>query len=120
MTGIVVIPAFNEAANLPRVIPTLRKVLSDAELLFIDDGSSDDTARVLQEHGVNWLRHPVNLGYKETIVTGMRWARKSSCSATTAHSPRRAGVSGGTNALMPLASARSRSVSVSGSWKRSR
>ncbi len=73
MRGLIVVPAYNEEANLPPVIEALRSCLGDEQLLFVDDGSSDGTARVLQESGVNWLSHPVNLGYRETIVTGMRW-----------------------------------------------
>ncbi len=74
MSGIVIIPSYNEEANLARVIAALRSCLRDDQLLFIDDGSSDGTARVLQQHEVNWLRQPVNLGYRNTMITGMQWA----------------------------------------------
>jgi glycosyltransferase involved in cell wall biosynthesis len=54
----VVLPAFNEAANLPGLFAQLRSVLRDVtphwRLLLVDDGSSDDTARVALAYGV-WI-----------------------------------------------------------------
>jgi glycosyltransferase involved in cell wall biosynthesis len=72
MTGLVVIPVFNEAENLQRVIDSLRDRLPIDNLLFIDDGSSDGSHLLLERAGLNYLRHPVNLGYEETLKTGMR------------------------------------------------
>jgi polyprenyl-phospho-N-acetylgalactosaminyl synthase len=70
--GLVVIPVYNEAVNLPAVIATLRSRIPVSNLLFIDDGSSDGSREVLEREGVRYLRHPINLGYEEALRTGMR------------------------------------------------
>jgi len=70
--GLVVVPVYNEAANLPPVIARLKSRIPLYNLLFIDDGSSDGSREVLEREGVRYLRHPINLGYEEALRTGMR------------------------------------------------
>ncbi len=70
--GLVAVPVYNEAENLPAVIGKLRSRIPLSNLLFIDDGSSDGSREVLQREGVRYLRHPINLGYEEALRTGMR------------------------------------------------
>lgn len=72
ITGLVVVPVYNEAANLPAVIAKLKSRIPLSNLLFVDDGSSDGSREVLQREGVRYLRHPINLGYEEALRTGMR------------------------------------------------
>ncbi len=67
-------PAHNEADNLPRVLPELRRVVSDWDLVVIDDGSRDATARIAGELGATVVSLPVNLGYGATVQTGFRYA----------------------------------------------
>jgi glycosyltransferase involved in cell wall biosynthesis len=71
----VVIPARNEAEGLRRLIPHLRVLLPEAELLVVDDGSIDDTAAVCAAHGVRTLRHPHAEGNGAAIKCGARAAR---------------------------------------------
>lgn len=47
----VILPARNEAASLRRLLPAIRAVLPEAEIIVSDDGSTDDTASVATEHG---------------------------------------------------------------------
>ena len=42
----VVIPAKNEASGLDKLLPEIRGQLPDAEIIVVDDGSTDDTPRV--------------------------------------------------------------------------
>ena len=42
-TLLVVIPAFNEAANLPRVVSDIRRAIAEADVLVVNDGSRDST-----------------------------------------------------------------------------
>lgn len=55
MRLLVVVPTYNEALNLPHLVPRLLAVAPDADILVVDDGSPDGTAdvtrRLGQEHG---------------------------------------------------------------------
>lgn len=75
MKLIIQIPCFNEAetlaialAALPRKVPGFDQV----EWLIIDDGSTDNTARVAEENGVDHIiRHPKNQGLARGFMTGL-------------------------------------------------
>lgn len=75
----VLIPAFNEERTLERVIDTVLKVPEDLEIVLIDDGSSDDTWRVMESRvdgdRVRSVRHDVNRGKGAAIRTGLTHAR---------------------------------------------
>ncbi len=71
MNGLVAVPVYNEADNLPVVIEALRGRVPAENLLFIDDGSSDGSHRLALEAGFPVLRHPINLGYEAALRTGM-------------------------------------------------
>lgn len=71
---LIIMPAHNEAANLPRVIPEVRAAAPDYDLVVIDDGSQDDTARLAAGLGAEVVSLPVNLGYGGAVQTGFRYA----------------------------------------------
>ena len=71
---LVIIPAYDEQDSLPGTLAELRAVAPGTDLLVVDDGSRDATARVAREHGVRVLRHPFNLGVGGALQTGFRWA----------------------------------------------
>jgi glycosyltransferase involved in cell wall biosynthesis len=70
---LVIVPAFNEAKNLPRVIARLNAA-GCADICVVDDGSSDDSAAVAARLGVTVLRSPINLGIGGAVQTGYLWA----------------------------------------------
>jgi glycosyltransferase involved in cell wall biosynthesis len=70
---LVVMPAFNEAANIRRVVESVRAQV-DCDVLVIDDGSTDDTAGQARAAGARVAVHPVNLGYGGALQTGYRYA----------------------------------------------
>ncbi len=72
MNGLVVIPVYNEADNLAEVIEAFQGNVPPENLLLVDDGSADGSHRLVEAAGLCLLRHPVNLGYEETLRTGMR------------------------------------------------
>jgi glycosyltransferase involved in cell wall biosynthesis len=72
---LVLIPARNEAANLPRVIDELRRSRPDAAILVVDDASDDDTRDVLPTLGVHWLRLAQRLGIGGAMRAGLRYAQ---------------------------------------------
>ena len=73
----VFIPALNEEENLAAVLDELRRALPDADLLVVDDGSTDGTADVAREHGAEVLSFGANRGLREGIAAGYRWAHEN-------------------------------------------
>jgi glycosyltransferase involved in cell wall biosynthesis len=69
----VVIPAFNEAKGIAKTIEGL-KPFGFAEILVVDDGSSDDTASRAEALGARVIRHPYNKGNGAAVKTGIREA----------------------------------------------
>ncbi|WP_417472399.1 glycosyltransferase family 2 protein [Luteimonas mephitis] len=70
----VILPAKNEAEGLRRTLPRLRQAQPDAELIVVDDGSSDDTAAVAAAHGARVLANPYSMGNGAAIKRGARAA----------------------------------------------
>jgi glycosyltransferase involved in cell wall biosynthesis len=80
----VVVPVYNEEGNLPVLIPALVEVLKNLgrsyEMIFVDDGSSDESRRILKEMAsehasLRILRFKENRGLSTALVAGMREAR---------------------------------------------
>ncbi|MBW8312523.1 MAG: glycosyltransferase family 2 protein [Rhizobium sp.] len=70
----VVLPAKNEAEGLRRTLPALKTVLPEAEVIVVDDGSTDDTGAAANEFGVRVLRSPYSMGNGAAIKRGARAA----------------------------------------------
>ena len=71
---VVFIPAWNEEANLPAVLAELADVLPDADVLVIDDGSTDATAPVAADLGATVVSFGENRGLRAGIAAGYREA----------------------------------------------
>jgi glycosyltransferase involved in cell wall biosynthesis len=71
---IVFIPAWNEEESLPGVLEDARGALPEADLLVINDGSTDNTADVARLHGADVVSFPENRGLKAGIAEGYRQA----------------------------------------------
>ncbi len=69
----VVIPAFNEAQGIASTVAGL-KPQGFAEILVVDDGSTDDTAERAEAAGARVVRHPYNKGNGAAVKTGIREA----------------------------------------------
>ena len=70
----VVIPAYNEADSVGRVVQAIRTQRPDAEILVVDDGSADNTAQAAWAAGARVIRHPYNKGNGAAVKTGLRSA----------------------------------------------
>ena len=72
----IVIPVFNEAANLEKLLEKINDLrLPGAEIIVVDDGSTDDSAVVAAQAGATVVRHPYNIGNGAAIKSGIRAAR---------------------------------------------
>jgi glycosyltransferase involved in cell wall biosynthesis len=71
---LVFVPAWNEEENLPAVLDELRAGLPAADVLVVDDGSTDGTADVAREHGAQVLSFGENRGLQEGIAAGYAYA----------------------------------------------
>ena len=73
---IIVIPAYNEEGNIGPLIQRIREKLHDVDILVIDDGSADRTARAAEKAGAFVARLPFNMGYGAALQTGFKYALK--------------------------------------------
>ena len=71
----IVLPAKNEAAALSSVLPLLRKAHPGAEILVVDDGSTDETRAICEQNGVRAVSQPYSMGNGAAIKRGAREAR---------------------------------------------
>ena len=70
----IVIPAKNEEEGLARFLPSLRKIYPEVEVIVVNDGSTDNTVQVCEEHGVTVISHPYSKGNGAAIKAGARAA----------------------------------------------
>jgi glycosyltransferase involved in cell wall biosynthesis len=69
-----IIPAYNEEASLARVIANIHAAQPQADIVVINDGSHDNTAKVGQEAGAHVVTLPYNLGIGAAMQTGFLFA----------------------------------------------
>ena len=71
---VAIVPALNEEASIGRVIDELRAFDAGLDIVVVDDGSLDGTARAAAAKGARVLRLPFNLGIGGAVQTGFRFA----------------------------------------------
>ena len=70
----IILPAKNEAHGLRKLLPVLRQCYPEAELVVVNDGSTDETIPVCNQHNVKVITHPYTMGNGAAIKTGARAA----------------------------------------------
>ena len=73
-TTSVIVPAFNEASSIAAVVSALRGSAAWREVIVVDDGSTDGTARIAEAAGATVVRHPYNKGNGAAVKSGVRRA----------------------------------------------
>lgn len=77
----ILIPAYNESLVVSQVIKNLRQALLevkfDFEIVLIDDGSQDETAKLAEQAGATVIRHILNTGSGGATATGLSYAQQN-------------------------------------------
>ena len=77
MRLLVIIPAYNEEANIERTVGNLKQYMdAEWEFVVVNDGSKDRTARICREKKFPLLDLPVNLGLAGAFQAGLKYAEQ--------------------------------------------
>lgn len=73
---LIIIPAYNEAANIAAVLEQIENpdIAAFADVLVMNDASSDDTNWIVKQHGHEVVSHVFNLGYGSGLQLGYKYA----------------------------------------------
>lgn len=72
---LIIIPAYNEAKNIGPVLKDLKKEVPYADVLVVNDHSTDNTKSVVEENGIKCITNVFNMRYAWTIQTGIKYAK---------------------------------------------
>lgn len=73
---LIIIPALNEAGRIEKVISLAKEKTSQADILIIDDGSTDNTVEIVEGLNVKVISLPFNVGVGAALQTGYKYAAK--------------------------------------------
>ena len=74
---LLIIPAYNEEEALRSLIEEIKTVCPGVDYLVVNDCSSDDTERLLEELGANYITLPCNMGIGGAVQSGYRYAAQN-------------------------------------------
>lgn len=74
MKVLIIIPAYNEAENIEKVVNSLIENYPQYEYIVVNDGSKDDTGLICKKNNYNLLDLPINLGLAGGIQAGFKYA----------------------------------------------
>ena len=74
MNRSIIIPAKNEAESLVTLLPEIKLQQPNAEIVVVNDGSTDDTQKICEAEGVVVVSHPYSKGNGAAIKSGARAA----------------------------------------------
>jgi len=73
---IVIIPAYNEEKNIEQVINGVKECLPQADIVVVNDGSTDTTEKIAKKIKTIVLSLPCNMGYGIALQTGYKYAKR--------------------------------------------
>lgn len=76
MKTLLIIPAYNEEANIEKVVDNIIQNYPQYDYIIINDGSKDRTEEICRKRNFNYLTLPVNLGIGGAVQTGYLYARE--------------------------------------------
>lgn len=71
---LIIIPAYNEEETIAKVLKDVKESNPDADILVVNDGSTDNTSKIAKQMTAMVLDIPFNIGYGGAIQTGFRFA----------------------------------------------
>lgn len=74
MKKLIIIPAYNEAENIHKVIKNIREFAPDFDYIIINDCSTDNTKQICEQYSYNVVNLPINLGIGGGVQTGYKYA----------------------------------------------
>ena len=81
MRILIIIPAYNEALNIERVVENIIHNYPQYDYVVVNDGSKDTTADICRKNKDNLIDLPINLGLSGAVQAGMRYAVKKNYDA---------------------------------------
>lgn len=77
MKVLIIIPAYNEADGISKLIDNLKENYAQYDYMIINDGSTDNTKKLCKDKDYNVLNLPINLGIGGAVQTGYKYAREN-------------------------------------------
>lgn len=71
-----IIPAYNEAENIQKVLDELKRDFPETDILVINDCSKDNTKEIVVSNNINCITTAFNLNYAYAVQTGIKYAKK--------------------------------------------
>jgi glycosyltransferase involved in cell wall biosynthesis len=71
---LIVIPAYNEAENIKKVLNEIKSDINYADILVINDCSTDNTFNIVKENGIKCINNVFNMHYAMAVQTGLKYA----------------------------------------------
>jgi glycosyltransferase involved in cell wall biosynthesis len=73
---LIIVPAYNEEGSISRVVTNIREHVPSADILVVNDGSKDRTARKARESGAMVINLPYNMGIGGAVQSGFLFAKE--------------------------------------------
>ena len=74
MKKLIIIPAYNEEANIVKTVESIERDAVGFDYIVINDCSTDRTKEICEEHGFHYVDLPINLGIGGAVQTGYKYA----------------------------------------------
>lgn len=72
---LIIIPAYNESVNIGSVLNDIKHNISNADVVVINDCSTDSTVEIVKKAGVNCISNLFNMRYAWAVQTGIKYAK---------------------------------------------